>query len=151
MNTDERRVAELVRRAFRGVFLGNGIGLRQARGLDNYADSKTLAALRADDEKRDWSLIPFEDLHQFSGSLCFLDAEGMRFHLPDFLIASIEGSNEAIFFHLLHPDKRFELLSREQRQAVREVLLLRLHNLSESQRGFEGPLIEDALSTNWRE
>jgi hypothetical protein len=153
MDAQERRVAYLIRNAFRGVSLGNGVGLRQACGLDDYADSKTLAAYRAQDEKLDWSAIPFNDLRQYSDSLSFFDAEGMRFHLPAFLIASLEGKGPNLIFHLTstasHDDTRFKLLTTEQRQAVREFLLLRLLTMSEPQGGFEGPLIEDALAKHW--
>lgn len=153
MDEEERRVADLVRKAFRGVILGKGVGLRQGHGLDDYADSETLAAHRAQDEKRDWSAIPIDELRQYSDSLSFFDAEGMRFHLPAFLLASLEGKGPNLTFHLTsavgQDDTRFGLLTVEQRQAVREFLLLRLRKMSQPQRGFEGPLIEDALTNYW--
>lgn len=150
MDDDRRRVTELIRHAFRDVSLGNGIGLRQGRGLDNYADTKTLAAYRAEDEKLDWSAIPIKDLNRYNDALSFLDAEGMRFHLPAFLIASLERNGPDVVFYLTFPaDGKFELLNAEQRQAVREFLIHRLHTLSEPQLGFEGPRIESALNEYW--
>jgi hypothetical protein len=153
MDEDERRVADFVHGAFRGVVLGNGVGLRQARGLDDYADGNTLAVYRAQDEKQDWTAISFEDLNHYSDSLSFFDAEGMRFHLPAFLISNLEDTGPDITFHLLHPashrDPRFELLDSDQRHVVREFLLLRLSKMCDAQRGFEGPLVEDALSRYW--
>ena len=89
---DAKRVANIVRAAFAGVTLGDGIGLRQANGLDDYADSQTLAALRRQDEKYDWQAISFEDLDHFSCSLSFFDAEGMRFHLTAYLVAVLAGA-----------------------------------------------------------
>ncbi len=62
MAADTDRVLALVRRAFHGVTLGNGVGLHQGRGLDDYADDRTLASYRAQDEKNDWSAIPIADL-----------------------------------------------------------------------------------------
>src|SRR5690606_11328391 len=99
MNDDERRIARLIRAAFRDVRLGNGVGLMQAQGLDDYADSKTLAEYRSQDEKDDWSKIPVSELNACYSSLSFFDAEGMRFHLPAFLIADIEGTfNQEVTF-----------------------------------------------------
>lgn len=46
MTDAEQRVAGLIREAFQGVTLGNGIGLRQAQGLDDYASAKMLARKR---------------------------------------------------------------------------------------------------------
>ena len=51
----ERRVAELVHSAFDGVTLGDGVGLFEGQGLDDYADAATRARYRAKDEKEDWS------------------------------------------------------------------------------------------------
>src|SRR3569623_1426720 len=130
MSTDERRVEDLIRTAFRGVKLGNGVGLRQGRGLDNYAGAEALAKLRPDDEKDDWSAISFEDLNAYNGSLSFFDAEGMRFHLPAFLIQDLKGIAVGdLIFHLTcsgHKNaRRFTALNADQRRAVREYLLLK--------------------------
>lgn len=57
---EKARVLELVRRAFHGVELGKGIGLREGDAIDDYADAKTRAAARTLDEKHDWSSIPIE-------------------------------------------------------------------------------------------
>lgn len=38
MTDDEQRVANLIRYAFAGVTLGDGVGLRQASGLDDFLD-----------------------------------------------------------------------------------------------------------------
>ncbi len=151
MTDDENRVLNLVRAAFRGVTLGDGVGLREARGLDDYADSETLAAYRAQDEKTDWSAISVEDLNYFGDSLSFFDAEGMRFHLPAYLAADLQGALSGdVLFHLVYFEDsaltRFEKLTDSQRHAVREFLLLRL---SDPNREFVHPMIERALSEFW--
>ena len=150
---DAKRVANIVRAAFAGVTLGDGIGLRQANGLDDYADSQTLAALRRQDEKYDWQAISFEDLDHFSCSLSFFDAEGMRFHLPAYLVADLAGAllTADIIFNLVSVgdgvESRFDNLTVPQRNAVREYLLLRL---GEGNREFDRSTIEAALSDFWR-
>ena len=150
---DAKRVANIIRVAFAGVTLGDGIGLRQANGLDDYADPLTLAALRLQDEKHDWQAISFEDLDRFYCSLPFFNAEGMRFHLPAYLVADLAGAllTVDIIFHLVSVsdgiESRFDNLSAPQRNAVREYLLLRL---SEGNRECDRSMIEAALSDFWR-
>jgi Family of unknown function (DUF6714) len=151
MTADERRVAELVRSAFAGVTLGDGVGLFQGQGLDDYADQETLADLRSNDEKDDWSRLSVEDLNQCYSSLSFFDAQGMRFHLPAFLLADLEGSfNQDIIFSLtcfqFDAMSRFSELNDIQRTAVREFLLLRL---SDPDCQFERPMIQRALDEYW--
>ncbi|MFO0819367.1 MAG: DUF6714 family protein [Pirellulales bacterium] len=146
-NTD--RVLRLVRSAFSGVTLGNGVGLLQSQGLDDYSDERTLAAYRAQDEKNDWSAIPVADLDRCYSSLSFFDAAGMRFHLPAYLVADLENSLQTadVLFHLVHTDQgRFDTLSTAQREAVRQFLLLRL---SDNHREFDHPTIEAALANYW--
>ncbi|MBX3442544.1 MAG: hypothetical protein KF774_09050 [Planctomyces sp.] len=156
---DQRKIAAekirllgLVRRAFQGVALGEGRGLREADGLDDYADARTLAAYRAQDEKRDWSAIPAADLNRHCCGLSFFDAEGMRFHLPAYLIAELEDQLDtaSIVFHLTcmagGTDSRFDALSAAQRDAVRQFLLM---VLSDPHQKFEHPMIEESLRTRW--
>ena len=151
MTEDKARVADLIRKAFLGVELGDGVGLWQAQGIDDYEDAQTIADYRARDEKVDWSAIPAADVNRCYSSLSFFDAEGMRFHLPAYLIADLEGKFEQdVIFHLTNAldwtDTQFSLFSDSQRNAVREFLLLRL---SDPDCDFERPMIEDALSRFW--
>jgi hypothetical protein len=152
MTGDKDRVLDLVRSAFRGVTLGNGVGLRQGQGLDDYADDCTLASYRAQDEKNDWSAIPVADLDSCYSSLSFFDAEGMRFHLPAYLVADLEDGLQTadVLFHLVYPahgaESSFDALSPAQREAVRHFLLLRL---SDHHRQFYHPMIEAALTNYW--
>jgi Family of unknown function (DUF6714) len=152
MTTEESRTLLLVQAAFRNVRLGEGIGLRQADGLDDRADSGTLAAYRAEDEKDDWSAISIDDLDRYHWGIAFLDAEGMRFHLPAYLCADLRGDliSADIIFHLVVFEhlgvSRFALLNKAQRSAVREFLLLRLADPNEE---FAHPMIEKALREYW--
>lgn len=152
LNLQKARVLELVRSAFQGVTLGDGVGLRQGQGLDDYADDETLAKLRADDEKHDWTTIPVEDLKRCRSSISFFDAEGMRFHLPAFLVAELEGtfSPGEVEFALTYQENdrtsRFDLLSPAQRESAREFLLLQLSDPYEQHRHRE---IEAALRDYW--
>lgn len=153
MIEEKKRVLKLIRSAFRGVTLGEGIGLREANGLDDYADTETLAAYRAQDEKNNWSAISFEDLGRYHWSLSYFDAAGMRFHLPAYLVADlVEGglTGGDIVFRLVSFEnlgtKRYEMLTASQHNAVREFLLLRL---SDADYEFYHPEIEAALRGYW--
>lgn len=152
LNAEKTRVLELVRNAFQGVTLGDGVGLRQGQGLDDYSGPETLAKLRADDEKDDWTAIPVENLERCRSSLSYFDAEGMRFHLPAFLVAELEGqhsSGEVVFILTYQDDRmmsRFDRFSPAQREAVREYLLLQL---ADPHREFQHPMIEASLRDYW--
>lgn len=115
-----------VSEAFAGVILGSGIGLLEANGLDDYANEKALAAYREIDEKWNWSEIPLESLNRYSSSFSFFDAEGMRFHLPAFLIASMRGEYAFdLVFNLTQTsllEEQCSLLTQQQRKLVREYL-----------------------------
>lgn len=152
MAAEKGRVVDLVRCAFHGVLLGEGVGLLQGQGLDDYADERTLASYRAQDEKHDWSAISITDLDHCHSSLSFFDADGMRFHLPAYLVADLEGRLQTadIVFHLVHSapggESKFKTLSPSQRAAVRAYLLLRL---SDAHCAFEHPMIQTALRDYW--
>jgi hypothetical protein len=153
MTEREQRLLNLIRTAFAGVELGNGVGLRQGQGLDDYADARTLATCRAQDEQHDWSAIAAEALDRCYSSLSFFDAEGMRFHLPAYLVADLEQKLKTadVLFHLVYAvhgaQSRFAKLSGAQRVAVREFLMLRL---ADPNYEFVHAMIETALLEYWK-
>lgn len=112
-----------VREAFAGVTLGGGVGLSEAQALDDYANNEVRAACRAGDEKNDWAAISVEDLNRHSGSPAFLDAEGMRFHLPAYMTADLDGDYRHEFApYLCRCQEKFSLLTLLQRNAVEAYL-----------------------------
>jgi hypothetical protein len=117
------QLKEQIRQAFTGVCLGNGIGLREAQGLDDYATEDECAKYRELDEKNDWQTICPEDLNNCHSSLSFFDAEGMRFHLPAYLLAELnETYRFSLTFTLTQESEQFALLDKVQRAAVRKFL-----------------------------
>ena len=153
LTADRERVAKLVREAFDGVTLGNGIGLWQGQAIDDYADGQTTATARLRDEKRDWRAISVDDLNRCHSSLSFFDAEGMRFHLPAFILAELNGTLlSGVVFNLTSLDdynrKQFAVLSDAQRKAVREALLIFKDDPNFE---FERPAIKSALAEYWTE
>lgn len=146
-------IADQIRVAFAGVTLGNGVGIKESRGEDDHADEETLAKYRSNDEKDDWQKIPLSELNSAIGGLCFFDAEGMRFHLPAYLIADLRGEyNFGMDFILTHLSDhgltQFELLSPEQRRCVRAFLI---HILDDPDYEFGREDIQRALDSYWTE
>ncbi len=118
------QLKEKIRVAFTSVRLGSGVGLREAQAIDDYANDETRAKYRETDEKDDWQAIGTTELNECSSSLSFFDAEGMRFHLPAYLIADLNGNYVfGMAYHLIQrPDERFSLLSATQAKVLREYL-----------------------------
>ena len=112
-----------IRRVFHGVALGTGRGLWEAQAFDDYADKDDQGAARKQDEKLDWSAIVPSTLARCHDSLCFFDADGMRFHLPAFLVAEIDGALDmSPIFSLTHcsdyTKSQFASLNDNQRRCV---------------------------------
>ena len=115
--------------AFEGVTLGGGIGLYQAQGIDDHDSDETCRMLRERDEKDNWQRITSEDLNKCYSSLSFFDAEGLRFHLPAYLLADLNGD---YMFDMIseftnwcdHKRQQYSLLSHTQIEAVSDYLRL---------------------------
>jgi hypothetical protein len=144
-------VAKCIRHAFADVALGNGTGLRQAQGIDGYEDEASLAAYRLADEKEDWSRIPAETLNACHSSLSFFDAEGMRFHLPAYLLADLSGAYRHGMAFCLGDmgglqQRQFSTLNESQRAAVRAFLK---YIAEEEDYAFDRPDVLRALDEYW--
>lgn len=137
-----------IRNAFAGMKLGNGVGLYQAQGIDGYEDAEACATYRANDEKEDWSRISVKALNECNSSLSFFDGEGMRFHLPAYLLGDLNGTYEHGMAFVLtqtsQQEAQFRLLNNEQREAVRDYLKF---IESEPEYAFDRESIRNALST----
>lgn len=149
-HTMNEALCNKIREAFAGVTLGSGIGLQQAQGIDDHEDEATCARYRASDEREDWTRIPVTELNRCNGSLSFFDAEGMRFHLPAYLIAALQGTYKfdiAFCLTQSHDYARyFGLLSDAQRKVIRAFLL---HICEASDYEFDRPHIVRALEEYW--
>lgn len=128
----ERAIAlkQAIHVAFADVQLGEGTGLHEAQGLDDYADAQTCAACRAKDEKTDWRRISIDDMNLCCSSLSFFDASGMRFHLPAFMQGDLDHQvNYDLIYHLTQSsalEEKYALLNAAQRAVVINYLNLRL-------------------------
>lgn len=152
MHRTAQEVIREIRDAFQAVSLGDGVGLFEGRALDDYADEATRRDCRSRDERSHWDNIPRERLEAYNDALSFLDAEGMRFHLPAFLILELEGPSVSSIFHLTELDdwkkSKLALLSKAQSKAIREFLLF---VVDEPDYEFWHQEIRRALGEYWRD
>jgi hypothetical protein len=94
--TQREALIQKIFSAFEGVTLGNGVGLYEAQAIDYYASAETRKEYRNEDETENWKNIPVTKLFQYWDSPSFLDAEGMRFHLPLYLLIALEYFDDEI-------------------------------------------------------
>lgn len=139
-----------IRSAFRGVKLGDGIGLFEAQAIDDYQSDDIQKEQRKLDQKEAWNLITYSDLQRCHSSLCFFDADGMRFHLPAYIIGSLHEEVDDPIFHLSHLDEyaisKFASLNALQRSSI---ICYLEWCLEEDEYEFENPSIKSALDEYW--
>lgn len=76
--------------AFDGVQLGDGIGYFEADAIDGYLkkDSAEYQAWKEKDERLDWKkLVPLFEKDEGDMQVLFMDAKGLHYYLPVFLLA----------------------------------------------------------------
>ena len=76
--------------AFEGVQLGDGIGYFEADAIDGYLgkDSAEYQAWKEKDERLDWKkLVPLFEKDEGDMQVLFMDAKGLHYYLPVFLLA----------------------------------------------------------------
>ena len=144
-------VIKEIKSAFSGVVLANGIGLWEAQAIDDYESQEVQNKNREKDEKDDWSLLSNDELQRCHSSLSFFDADGMRFHLPAYIVASMDNKVDDPIFHFTQLDdyakSRLPTLNHAQKQAI--VMYLNWC-LEQEEYEFEHPAISRALSEYWK-
>lgn len=161
MDDRQQRLLDRIDRAFAGVELGDGVSLHETQAVDNYGTAEERRAAREPDEKHDWHrLIDDPDLPLYLGlgygGLSFLDAAGVRFHLPACLYRIVRGPDtdrvgdmaESLCYLLTSPSDynadRLALLNDEQRACVRDVLFYFREAMV-----FDGEELDRALDGYW--
>jgi hypothetical protein len=140
-----------IEKAFLDVKLENGIGLWEAQAIDDYESVVAQKLARNKDEKENWQKFTISTLNRCNSSLSFFDAKGMRFHLPAFIIASINNIDILDpIFHLTHlssySKKQLSSLNSTQRKAIITYLKW---CLTDDDYEFEHSSIETALKLYW--
>jgi hypothetical protein len=162
MNTSE--VESLIKRAFKGVQLGNGCSLRSAESADGCAKTEACEDPLAYPDvniENDWSALSVETLDTYP-YLAYMDAEGMRYYIPAFMLSILAEPDTGMRFictlGALYPRRggsadytigRYALLNQEQRCAI-AFYLDALPSLVELDAGDQKS-IERALRNYWHE
>ena len=79
-----------VHAVFGKVELGDGLSLHQAGAMDLMLSAEEVRQSRRLDTETRWQDIPDSKVEEFHYALTFMDPEGMRFHLPRFVVYSLE-------------------------------------------------------------
>lgn len=85
-NSNMQEIIHKIEDAFSDITLENGVSLREARVIDDYGDDMQRQAARAEDELENWQDISYSDIEKYPDIFCFLDAKGVLFHLPAYMI-----------------------------------------------------------------
>ncbi len=96
MNMKREELIQQILLAFKDVKLEKGVGLIEAQAIDMYASPEERSEYRSRDETENWDKIPVSHLYRYWDSISFFDAEGMRFHLPVFLLLDLEYFEDAV-------------------------------------------------------
>lgn len=151
-------VLDAIQCAFSEVTLGSGVSWREADIIDTFGTNEARAKARNTDEKLDWSMISDKQIDncRWQAILCFMDAEGLRFHLPAcmcFVLRHYRDSKSIIVDstiytlcngHMLQELK--ELLTPSQCNSIREFLCICLE-ISEDWLEISG--VPNALAREW--
>lgn len=147
---DKADVITQIQNAFSGVELGEGIGLFQGQAIDDWESVEVQKKQRLNDEKRCWQSIEDETLDRCRSSLSFFDPDGMRFHLPAYMIGSILEKVDDPIFHLTQLDdyavSKFTSLNQIQRESIITYLYW---CMAQEEYDFDVPVIKRALNEFW--
>jgi len=77
---------KLIEQAFSDVELSDGVSLREARVIDDHGSDDERKHARGKDELNDWQNISYTDIEKYPDIFCFLDAKGVLFHLPAYMV-----------------------------------------------------------------
>ena len=115
---------ERIRSAYAGVCAGaDTILYLSGEAEDEYLSKTFQAELRKEEQRTDWQLIPVDLLAACPNCIDYLDAEGMRYLLPAYMVASLlypELELASLDYHLTFEDaaELLSLLNDEQRACV---------------------------------
>ena len=132
----EEALVERIRRAFAGISVGPETTLYlSGEAEDGYMDEESLDILRRREIRDDWQSIPPELLLACDCATSYVDAEGMRYLLPAWMLAELRypncvntGLEIALCDNSNDPDladfnrKKLRLLNDEQRACVRDCI-----------------------------
>jgi hypothetical protein len=127
-------VIELIRHAFRDASRENGVTLHEALIIDQYGSAAERSAARKLDTDHHWADVPEQLIEANDSVLHFLDAKGLRYYLPAYMVWSLRHFQTSESFSHNHPIcslhlspsgrlrqwelDRFEVFNDEQARAI---------------------------------
>lgn len=84
-----------IEEAFADVTLGQGVSLREADVIECDGSHESRVIAREEDELCDWRRIPNRDIEMFDDVLSIMDDDGLRFHLPAFMIYALRHNDDS--------------------------------------------------------
>jgi len=114
----------LIESTFDGVPKPEKITLRVARAADDYVPEEKWSEIRALDSEVRWQDVPDRDLEKYSDADAFLDASGVRYYLPAFMIWSIRRRDvrSNMLFTLAYTPEKLQLVTPEERSVIAQFL-----------------------------
>ncbi len=141
MASQEDWLLAYIRRAFKGVTLGDGVSLHYGEYLDSYRGDKRELALSQMDEREDWSKVSYDEMTLCYSAFTFMDAEGFRFYTAPCMSFMIErpraetNAHDWFLYNLkVERDGTLKnvpfdsLYNEQQKAAIVRVLKFALHN-----------------------
>lgn len=140
---DIQTLTKQITEAFADVKLADGISLREAHALDKQALPSRRSQARSKDQLESWQTIPDKDLETYASDFSFLDAKGVLYYLPAFMLYSLRDRPrsppsslvEGIIYALTPVERedawfvqRFALLNSAQQRAVHSFLNWKLNH-----------------------
>src|SRR2546428_9734138 len=105
-----------IEHAFADVSRDDGCSWQEGDEIDNHGTDEELLAAKALDRDTCWQEVSPELFDQYPSAVAFLDAKGLRYYLPAFMIADIKRNgrwesaiDDGFEARLAEPDSRDEL------------------------------------------
>jgi len=139
---EKKAVLDCIARSFHKVSRDGGVSLHETEGIDDYLGDEAIRNLRKKDIDRHWQDVPPDHLADadVGSALCFFDPIGWRYYLPAYMTWWLTGgeqsnshASESLLYTLQleesrsnglreHSLERYEMLTREQAEAVNRFL-----------------------------
>lgn len=149
-----------IENAFRGVTLGKGFGLHQARALEDFGSPEDIARARQEDRAnwRKWEIMPDEAIEQRADALCFVDAHGFKFLLPAYMRYTVRNYRysaaaiDSAIYALARDPAELEgwsddLLTNAQKDAIARFLRWVVTDVGDTY--LDAPAASQALEAHW--
>ena len=93
---DKLSLINEIESTFSEVFLEGGIGIYEARVIDDYGDEKERERAKREDSKKwiNWQEIPDEILRKHYTTFCFVDSKGFKFLIPAYMRFTLKYCEE---------------------------------------------------------